>query len=78
MSLYQRILALNMKRRGKPMSATKLIAVIFAVIILCGTGLLMLPQASRDGRSCSFLNALFTATSATCVTGLTPFDTYTQ
>lgn len=78
MSLYHRILALNMKRRGKPMSATKLIAVIFAVIILCGTGLLMLPQASQDGRSCSFLNALFTATSATCVTGLTPFDTYTQ
>ena len=78
MSLYHRILALNMKRRGKPVSATKLIAVIFAVIILCGTGLLMLPQASRDGRSCSFLNALFTATSATCVTGLTPFDTYTQ
>ena len=60
------------------MSATKLIAVIFAVIILCGTGLLMLPQASRDGSSCSFLNALFTATSATCVTGLTPFDTYSQ
>ena len=78
MSLYHRILALNMKRRGKPMSATKLIAVIFAVIILCGTGLLMLPQASRDGSSCSFLNALFTATSATCVTGLTPFDTYSQ
>ena len=78
MSLYHRILALNMKRRGKPMSATKMIAVIFAVITLCGTGLLMLPQASRDGRSCSFLNALFTATSATCVTGLTPFDTYTQ
>lgn len=78
MSLYHRILALNMKRRGKPVSATKLIAVIFAVIILCGTGLLMLPQASRDGSSCSFLNALFTATSATCVTGLTPFDTYTQ
>ena len=78
MSLYHRILALSMKRRGKPMSATKLIAVIFAVIILCGTGLLMLPQASRDGRPCSFLNALFTATSATCVTGLTPFDTYTQ
>lgn len=78
MSLYHRILALNMKRRGKPVSATKLIAVIFAVIILCGTGLLMLPQASRDGSSCSFLNALFTATSATCVTGLTPFDTFSQ
>lgn len=78
MSLYTRILALNMKRRGKPVSATKLIAVIFAVIICCGTALLMLPVASRDGNSCPFLSALFTATSATCVTGLTPFDTWTQ
>lgn len=43
MSLYKRVLALNMKRRGKPMSATKLIAVIFFAIICVGTGLLMLP-----------------------------------
>lgn len=78
MSLYHRIMALNMKRRGKPMSATKLIALVFAGIICCGTGLLMLPVASRDGQSCAFLPALFTATSATCVTGLTPFDTWTQ
>ena len=78
LTLYNRILARSRSRRGKPVSATKLIAVTFAVIILCGTGLLMLPQASRDGNSCSFLNALFTAASATCVTGLTPFDTYTQ
>ncbi len=78
MSLYKRVLALNMKRRGKPMSATKLIAVIFFAIICVGTGLLMLPIASRDGSSCAFLKALFTATSATCVTGLTPFDTWSQ
>ena len=38
----------------------------------------MLPAASRSGSSCGFLPALFTATSATCVTGLTPFDTWTQ
>lgn len=78
MSLYKRILALTMKRRGKPMNTTRLIAVIFFGIICVGTGLLMLPAASRDGRSCSFLDALFTATSATCVTGLTPFDSWTQ
>ena len=78
MSLYKRTLALTMKRRGKPMNTTRLIAVIFFGIICVGTGLLMLPAASRDGRSCSFLDALFTATSATCVTGLTPFDSWTQ
>ena len=78
LSMYKRVLALTMKRRGKPMSATKLIAVIFFGIICVGTCLLMLPAASRDGQSCSFLHALFTATSATCVTGLTPFDTWSQ
>ena len=76
--MYKRVLALTMRRRGKPMNTTKLIAVIFFLIICVGTGLLMLPAASRSGQSCSFLKALFTATSATCVTGLTPFDSYTQ
>jgi len=56
----------------------KLIASVFAVIILLGALLLTLPAASRSGERCPFLPALFTATSATCVTGLTPFDTYTQ
>lgn len=78
MSLYKRILSLSVRRRGKFMSSTKLIAVTFFAIICLGTLLLMLPAASRNGESCSFLNALFTATSATCVTGLTPFDSYTQ
>ncbi len=78
MSLYKRILSLSVRRRGKFMSSTKLIAVTFFAIICLGTLLLMLPAASRSGEPCSFLNALFTATSATCVTGLTPFDSYTQ
>lgn len=78
MSLYTRVLAVTVKRRGKPISATKLIALTFAAIICVGTGLLMLPVSSRNGQSCPFLPALFTATSATCVTGLTPFDTWTQ
>ena len=60
------------------MSATKLVALCFLGIILLGTGLLMLPVSSRSGEPCQFLPALFTATSATCVTGLTPFDTWTQ
>ncbi|MBQ3504490.1 MAG: potassium uptake protein, TrkH family [Oscillospiraceae bacterium] len=60
------------------MSATKVIAVTFALIILVGALLLSLPIASRDGISCGFRPALFTATSATCVTGLVLYDTYTQ
>jgi trk system potassium uptake protein TrkH len=50
----------------------------FAVVILSGTLLLALPVASKTGKSVGFLNALFTATSATCVTGLVVVDTYTQ
>lgn len=59
-------------------STTRLIALAFAAIILLGTALLMTPAASRDGVSCGFRPALFTATSATCVTGLVLFDTWTQ
>ena len=50
----------------------------FAAVILCGALLLMLPISSRSGLGTPFLDALFTATSATCVTGLVVFDTYTQ
>lgn len=57
---------------------TRLIAAAFAAIILVGTLLLMTPAASRSGVGCSFRGALFTATSATCVTGLTLFDTWSQ
>ena len=78
MSIQTKLLSLGMKKRGKPLSATKIIAAAFAVIILLGTALLMLPASSRSGVSCGFLPALFTATSATCVTGLTPFDSWTQ
>ena len=67
------------KRTGKRnLNATQIIPLVFAAIILLGTVLLALPVASRDGSSCGILSALFTATSATCVTGLTLFDTYTQ
>ena len=65
------------KGRGK-LAPTQIIAITFAAIILVGTALLTLPVASRDGNSCGILPALFTATSATCVTGLVVFDTFTQ
>lgn len=57
---------------------TRLIALVFIFIILTGTFLLMTPAAARDGVSCGFRPALFTATSATCVTGLVLYDTWTQ
>lgn len=47
----------------------------FVALILVGTFLLMLPIASNSGNSLSFINALFTATSAVCVTGLIVVDT---
>jgi trk system potassium uptake protein TrkH len=47
----------------------------FAAIIFIGTFLLMLPIASNDGRPLQFIDAFFTATSATCVTGLIVVDT---
>jgi trk system potassium uptake protein TrkH len=49
----------------------------FGVIILLGAMLLRLPIAAQDGQSTSFIDALFTATSAACVTGLVVFDTGT-
>ncbi|MFS0840078.1 TrkH family potassium uptake protein [Paenibacillus sp. 1P03SA] len=50
----------------------------FALIILIGSGLLMLPISSTDGLPLPFIDALFTATSATCVTGLVVVDTGTH
>lgn len=50
----------------------------FLGVILLGTVLLMLPIATRDLTKIGFINALFTATSATCVTGLIVLDTATR
>ena len=78
MTLRARLFSIWMKKRPKSLSATKIIALVFAAIILLGAGLLTLPAASRSGVSCGFRPALFTATSATCVTGLVLYDTFTQ
>ncbi|MCD8160353.1 MAG: TrkH family potassium uptake protein [Clostridiales bacterium] len=60
------------------LSRTKLIMLGFVLLILVGTLLLMLPAATRSGEETSFRGALFTATSATCVTGLVVYDTWTH
>lgn len=56
-------------------SPPRLIAFGFAFVILTGAFLLMLPVSIREGETVSFVDALFTSTSAVCVTGLIAVDT---
>lgn len=65
-------------RRLLSVSPTRIVALGFLAIILIGTALLALPFATRAEGSCGFVPALFTATSATCVTGLVVADTWTM
>lgn len=58
------------KKHNNKISTTQIIVFGFLAIILIGTMLLMLPVAAADGQSTPLVDALFTATSATCVTGL--------
>ena len=67
---------LMLKKWYGKLSTTQTIAAGFLVIILIGTLLLMLPVSSKSGEWTNILTALFTATSATCVTGLVVVDTY--
>ena len=67
-----------MVRRRIQLNAVQTLAVGFAALIMLGGVLLALPLASRDGRALPFLDALFTSASASCVTGLVLYDTYTQ
>lgn len=57
-------------------TATKIIAVGYILVITIGTLLLMLPISNRERIVTPFIDAWFTATSATCVTGLVVHDTY--
>ena len=60
---------------GKRISSPQIIALGFLAIILVGALLLMLPVSSNDNSVTPFTNCFFTATSATCVTGLITYDT---
>ena len=59
-------------------NAVQTLALGFALLILAGACLLSLPIASRSGEAIPWTNAVFTAASASCVTGLTVYDTATQ
>jgi trk system potassium uptake protein TrkH len=65
-------------RIRKPRSPAVILLVGFAVLIAIGTALLALPISTAPGASTSLLTALFTATSAVCVTGLVVVDTATH
>ncbi len=58
-------------------SPARLALGVFAIIILLATSLLQLPLATASGQRASFIDSLFTATSAVCVTGLVTVDTAT-
>lgn len=61
----------------KQISSFQIIIVGFVAVILLGTLLLMLPVSTKEAGGASFADALFTATSAVCVTGLVVHDTAT-
>ncbi len=71
-------MSLNKHNLQKEIGYPKMVAIGYLALIAVGTLLLMLPVASKDGVSFGFVNSLFTATSATCVTGLVLKDTFTQ
>lgn len=62
----------------KRVTAVRLIVLSFLFIILIGALVLCMPICSRYHENTEFIDALFTATSATCVTGLTVFDTFSK
>lgn len=76
-----KILLKNIWNKGKAktphLSPTQTIVLGFALFILLGACLLNLPLVTRSGHSVGFTNALFTSTSAVCVTGLVVVDTNT-
>lgn len=66
-----------MQEKRFSISPPQVLVMGFAIIILAGTMLLMLPISTATGESLPFIDAFFTATSATCVTGLVVRDTGT-
>lgn len=65
------------KHKVKHLEPASILFLGFLGLILVGTGLLMIPLATSDRHHLSFIDALFEATSAVCVTGLAVVDTGT-
>lgn len=68
---------MNAKLNWLTLSPPQILVLGFAAIIFIGTMLLMLPISTTTGEPLGFTDALFTSTSATCVTGLVVVDTGT-
>ena len=68
----------NRKKRSSFSQPLRVICLSFALVILVGTILLCLPISSKSREVTPLVNSLFTATSATCVTGLITYDTFTH
>ena len=66
-----------MMKRKFSLTTTQIIMLSFLIVILVGSLLLSLPNSSANGEAVSYLDALFTATTATCVTGLVTLPTAT-
>ena len=66
-----------MKRDRPLLSTTQIIMLSFLVVILVGSVLLALPISTKSGEPVGYLDALFTATTSTCVTGLVTLPTVT-
>ena len=64
-----------MKTKKFTLSTTQIILLSFFVTILLGSLLLALPISAKDGKAVPYLDALFTSTTATCVTGLVTLPT---
>lgn len=66
------------QKAAKRFAPARTLVIGFAVIIAVGTLLLWLPISSKSGESTPIFDCLFTATSASCVTGLSLYDTYSH
>ena len=66
----------KLKKKTRQMQPSRMLVLGFSIIILTGATLLFLPISSKSGQFSSFIDCLFTATSATCVTGITVLDTF--
>ncbi|MGE5558385.1 MAG: TrkH family potassium uptake protein [Bacillota bacterium] len=76
--MFSNTVLLRYKKRYFQFKPAQIVVFGFFCMILMGTFLLTLPAASKDGHSLRFIDALFTATSAVCVTGLVVVDTGMQ
>lgn len=75
--MVERLKLLNGKN-SLSLAPTQVLVLSFLLVILVGAGILNMPFSSADGKSVGYVDALFTSTSAVCVTGLVTVDSMTQ